>query len=147
MSVAVEQPTPELDPAATPDAAQKELITEIADNDNSGIGAFGWTVRLAKMLLSAVISIAAVAAFWQLFLTLTKVDPFIGRGPADVFEYVFVGPEAAANRAVLIDASIITLVNPSSIHSLHNSNVSPWSRCTAIGMLDRLTAASMSFFR
>jgi ABC-type nitrate/sulfonate/bicarbonate transport system permease component len=109
MSIAVEQPTPELDPAATPNSAQQELITEIADNDNSGIGAFGWTVRLAKMLLSAVISIAAVAAFWQLFLTLTKVDPFIGRGPADVFEYVFIGPEAAANRAVLIDASIITV--------------------------------------
>ena len=28
-----------------------------------------------------------------------------------------------------------------------SSNVSPWSRCTAIGMVDRLTAASMSFLR
>ena len=43
--------------------------------------------------------------------------------------------------------SIITLVNPSSMHSLHSSNESPWSRCTAIGMFERLTAASINFLR
>ncbi len=109
MSIAVGHAAPELDPAATSDVAQKELITEIADNDDAGVRVLGWTVRVGKMLLSAVVSVAAVAAFWQLFLTLTDVDPFIGRGPADVFEYVFTSPEAAANRAVLVDASIITL--------------------------------------
>ena len=109
MSIAVGHAAPELDPAATSDVAQKELITEIADNDDAGVRVLGWTVRVGKMLLSAVVSVAAVAAFWQLFLTLTDVDPFIGRGPADVFEYVFTSPEAAANRAVLVAASIITL--------------------------------------
>jgi len=98
-----------LDPAATPDTAQRELITEIADNDDSGIGALGWSLRIGRMLLSAVISVAAVAAFWQLFLTLTDVDPFIGRTPADVVDFAFTSPEAAANRTILFDAAVITL--------------------------------------
>jgi len=45
------------------------------------------------------------------------------------------------------DASIITEVNPSSMHCLHSSKLSPWSRWTAMGMVERLTAASISFFR
>jgi ABC-type nitrate/sulfonate/bicarbonate transport system permease component len=107
MSVTVDKDT--LDPAASPDTAQRELITEIADNDDIGIGALGWLVRIGKMLLSAVISVVAVAAFWQLFLSLTKVDPFIGRSPADVVDFAFTSPEAAANRTILFDAAVITL--------------------------------------
>src|SRR5580765_5215118 len=41
----------------------------------------------------------------------------------------------------------MTLVNPSSMHSLQSSNECPWSRWMAMGMFDRLTAASISFFR
>ena len=45
------------------------------------------------------------------------------------------------------DQLTITLVKPSSMHSLHSSKLSPWSRWTAMGMFERLTAASMSFLR
>jgi len=107
MTVTVEPD--KLDPVASPDSAQRELITEIAVNDDSGIGALGWTVRIARMILSAVISVLVIAAFWQLFLTLTNVDPFIGRSPADVIDFAFTSPEAAANRTILFDAALITL--------------------------------------
>jgi hypothetical protein len=46
-----------------------------------------------------------------------------------------------------VTASIMTLVNPSSMHSLQSSKESPWSRWTAMGMVVRLTAASISFLR
>ena len=45
------------------------------------------------------------------------------------------------------EASIMTLVKPSSMHSLQSSKLSPWSRWTAIGMVERLTAASINRFR
>ena len=48
---------------------------------------------------------------WQLFLEIFHVDPFIGRGPRDVWDYLTTGPVGADARDQLWDASVTTLTD------------------------------------
>jgi ABC-type nitrate/sulfonate/bicarbonate transport system permease component len=71
--------------------------------------AAGMALRAGKGLLSGAVSIGLVLGAWWLFLEYFEVSPFIGKGPSDVWHYLFSGPTAAANRRVMIDQSAITL--------------------------------------
>jgi ABC-type nitrate/sulfonate/bicarbonate transport system permease component len=66
-------------------------------------------VRALKGLLSSAVSIGIILGGWWLFLEYFQVSPFIGKGPSDVWHYLFSGPTAAAHRRVMMDQSGITL--------------------------------------
>jgi ABC-type nitrate/sulfonate/bicarbonate transport system permease component len=65
--------------------------------------------RMARRLLTAVISIVVVLAVWQGFLDVFHVSSFVGKGPVDVWRYLFVqttdGTTASANRTAILHES------------------------------------------
>jgi ABC-type nitrate/sulfonate/bicarbonate transport system permease component len=65
--------------------------------------------RVGKSLLSAAISIGVVLGAWVLFLKLFNVSPFIGKGPGDVWRYLFTDPKAADHRSTILSESRTTL--------------------------------------
>jgi ABC-type nitrate/sulfonate/bicarbonate transport system permease component len=69
--------------------------------------------RTGKVVLgrigSLVLSILVVLAAWKIFLWALNVNPFIARGPEDVWKFLTSDPEAAANRDVLWQASKTTI--------------------------------------
>jgi ABC-type nitrate/sulfonate/bicarbonate transport system permease component len=64
-----------------------------------------WGVRVASFVVSAAVGLGA----WQLFLEAFDVDPFIGKGPVDVWKHLVTDAGAAASRTELWDASRVTL--------------------------------------
>ena len=69
----------------------------------------GSGTKAAGSLLTALISLGVILIGWMIFLRVFHVDPFSGRTPATVWKAVVTGPDAAANRTELIDASVTTL--------------------------------------
>jgi ABC-type nitrate/sulfonate/bicarbonate transport system permease component len=65
--------------------------------------------RIALALAKAVISLVVVLAAWQGFLAVFHVSPFVGKGPLDVWRYLFTQSAAGANRSAIIHESGITL--------------------------------------
>jgi ABC-type nitrate/sulfonate/bicarbonate transport system permease component len=72
---------------------------------------WGVTKAVLGRLLTMVLGIALVLLVWQLFLEIFGVDSFIGRGPADVWDYLTTGSVGADARQQLLDASITTLTD------------------------------------
>lgn len=66
-------------------------------------------VRVAKGLLSTLISAVVVLGAWVLFLKLFHVNHFIGKNPVDVWHYMFTSSQASSNRAAVFHESFITL--------------------------------------
>ncbi len=64
---------------------------------------------IVRALARTVFSILLVMAIWWLLLKIFHVSNFIGKGPADVWSYVFDPDSGADNRAALLSESIITL--------------------------------------
>jgi ABC-type nitrate/sulfonate/bicarbonate transport system permease component len=65
--------------------------------------------RAGRRLLSALITLVVVLAAWVLFLKIFSISPFIGKGPVDVWRYLFTDPTSGANRQALLDESGTTL--------------------------------------
>jgi ABC-type nitrate/sulfonate/bicarbonate transport system permease component len=63
----------------------------------------------ARRVLSAVATLAIILGAWVLFLKVFSISPFIGKGPADVWSYLFSGPDSGASRQQLLDESGTTL--------------------------------------
>ena len=77
-------------------------------------GYAGLARRLGLSLLSAAISIGIVLFAWWAFLEYFNVSAFSGKGPTDVWHYLFGGgpvsaTKAAADRRLMIEESRITL--------------------------------------
>jgi ABC-type nitrate/sulfonate/bicarbonate transport system permease component len=72
-----------------------------------------WNVSkaVALRLLTMVLSIALILVVWQLFLEIFGIDPFIGRGPLDVWDFLTTGQIGADARQQLWDASVTTLTD------------------------------------
>jgi ABC-type nitrate/sulfonate/bicarbonate transport system permease component len=72
-----------------------------------------WNVTKAVLmrLLTMVMSIVLILVVWQLFLEIFHIDPFIGRGPSDVWNFLTTGQVGADARAQLWDASVTTLTD------------------------------------
>lgn len=68
----------------------------------------GGRVPFAKRLLrgtaEAIITIAVVLALWIGLMRWFGLNPYFAKRPRDVWEYLFSGPEAAANRREISDA-------------------------------------------
>jgi len=71
----------------------------------------GVTKAVLWRLLTMVLGIALILVVWQLFLELFQIDPFIGRGPADVWNFLTTGQVGADARQQLLDASVTTLTD------------------------------------
>ena len=67
--------------------------------------------RFLKTLLNAAIAIVVAVVAWELILSVLDFSPFISRGPADVWAYMFTDPDAAANRELLFDAARQTFLD------------------------------------
>jgi ABC-type nitrate/sulfonate/bicarbonate transport system permease component len=63
---------------------------------------------LARGLFSGLISVGIVLLAWWAFLKVFDVSPFIGKGPADVWRWLFTTDNAAANRDIVRHESWIT---------------------------------------
>jgi ABC-type nitrate/sulfonate/bicarbonate transport system permease component len=64
---------------------------------------------VARRVLSAVATLAVILGAWVLFLKIFNISPFIGKGPLDVWHYLFTGPSSGASRQELLSESGITL--------------------------------------
>jgi ABC-type nitrate/sulfonate/bicarbonate transport system permease component len=63
----------------------------------------------ARRVLSALLTLAVILGAWVLFLKVFNISPFIGKGPIDVWRFLFTGPSSGANRQALLDESGTTL--------------------------------------
>ena len=64
---------------------------------------------IGRSLLNAVITIVIVLALWQAVITFTDVSPYVAKGPADVWNFLFVEEGAAESRQELWDLTQQTL--------------------------------------
>lgn len=74
------------------------------------------TVRLVllgvgRALLSAVLTGAIVLAVWVLFLRLLDVSEYVGKGPGDVWTWLFDDEDAGENRSRVVDLVQTTLLD------------------------------------
>jgi len=68
---------------------------------------------LGRALLNGLFVLGVVLLLWVLFLRVMDVSPFVGKGPTDVWEYMFTEDDAAANRAEAFELLGATLVDAS----------------------------------
>ena len=68
---------------------------------------------VGRSVLNAVLSIVIVIVVWVGLITLFDVTPYIGKTPLDVWEYLFVDPDAAESRAAVFTALGQTLFDAS----------------------------------
>ncbi len=66
-------------------------------------------LRVLRSILSGIASIGVVIFAWWFFLEYFNVSSYSGKGPSDVWHYLFSGTEAEAHRQLMIDGSAITL--------------------------------------
>jgi ABC-type nitrate/sulfonate/bicarbonate transport system permease component len=64
---------------------------------------------MVRRVFSALVTIAVILGAWVLFLKIFNISPFIGKGPLDVWRYLFTDPSSGADRQVLLDESGTTL--------------------------------------
>lgn len=69
---------------------------------------------IGRSLLNAVATLLIVLALWQAVISFTDVSPYVAKGPADVWSFLFVddpsaSSTAAENRAELLELTRITL--------------------------------------
>ncbi|WP_402464478.1 ABC transporter permease [Isoptericola aurantiacus] len=56
---------------------------------------------VGRAALDALLTVVIVLALWWAVVNLTGMSPYVAKGPADVWEFLVSGPEAAANRTGL----------------------------------------------
>lgn len=66
-------------------------------------------MRYGRSCGTAVITIAVIVALWQSALTILHLNPYFAKTPRDVYDYLFVGPMATANRDIILSKLGITL--------------------------------------
>jgi ABC-type nitrate/sulfonate/bicarbonate transport system permease component len=89
------------------DISADAIDVVVAPSTRRGRGALA--LRLAKGLLGTAVSIGVVIGAWWLFLEWFQVKPFIGKGPSDVWHYLFTAPNSARNRRLIFAETGTTL--------------------------------------
>ncbi|WP_159502394.1 ABC transporter permease [Microbacterium sp. 18062] len=64
---------------------------------------------LSSTLLTFVLTIVAVGVLWVGALWVFNVSPYVGKGPVDVWNFLFTVPAAAANREQLFSQLWVTI--------------------------------------
>jgi ABC-type nitrate/sulfonate/bicarbonate transport system permease component len=75
----------------------------------SGRTARSVALSTTRRVLSALVTLAVILGAWVLFLKVFNISPFIGKGPVDVWRYLFTDSSAAASRQELLAESGTTL--------------------------------------
>ncbi|MDT0182629.1 ABC transporter permease subunit [Microbacterium sp. ARD31] len=57
---------------------------------------------VGRSLLNALLTLVIIVALWWAVVNLTGISPFVAKGPAQVWEFLFIDPDAAAHRADLL---------------------------------------------
>ncbi|WP_157156845.1 ABC transporter permease [Diaminobutyricimonas sp. LJ205] len=70
-------------------------------------------MKLTRALFTGVASLVAIVALWMAALVVFDVSPYVGKGPIDVWNYLFTMPAAAENREVLWGNLLQTLTDAS----------------------------------
>ena len=89
--------------------SQVEQATAPTSVPRAGRGPLDIVLRVLRGLATAAVSIGIVIFAWWAFLEYFNVSAFSGKGPSDVWHYLFSGPQASAHRRIMIDESKITL--------------------------------------
>ncbi|MEJ1154339.1 MULTISPECIES: ABC transporter permease [Microbacterium] len=66
---------------------------------------------IGRSVMNAVITFAVVLLLWQAVVSLTGISPYIAKGPADVWAFLFTDEDAAANRAQMAPLVGQTLID------------------------------------
>ncbi len=86
------------------------LVNETAVETPVEVGRMrGVAAGVGRSLLSAVITVVIVLAVWVIFLRALDVNEFVGKGPAQVWEYLFTEEDATANLREVVDLTQVTL--------------------------------------
>lgn len=64
---------------------------------------------IGRSLVNAAVTLGIVLALWQAVISFTDVSPYVAKGPADVWNFLFVEEGAAEARAELLDLTVVTL--------------------------------------
>ena len=92
-------------PPTTVDAAA--VLGAPAPSGGSGLSAV--LRRLGTTLFAAAVSIVLVCVVWTVFLELANVNKLVGKGPLDVWKFLFTAPAAAKNRSSILSQLATTL--------------------------------------
>jgi ABC-type nitrate/sulfonate/bicarbonate transport system permease component len=65
--------------------------------------------RTIKTVLAALLTVGVTLLVWQGFISIFHLNSFFAKGPGDIFDYLFVGPEASANQQVILSNLGVTL--------------------------------------
>jgi ABC-type nitrate/sulfonate/bicarbonate transport system permease component len=57
---------------------------------------------LARAVLGLLLSLAVVLLLWVALLRLLNISPFVGKGPLDVFNFLFTVPASGGNRQAVL---------------------------------------------
>lgn len=66
---------------------------------------------IGRALGNAGITIVVVLLLWQGVVSLTGISPYVAKGPLDVWNFLFVGEDAAAHRAEMFPLVVQTLID------------------------------------
>lgn len=99
------------EPPEAPAGAAPEPPTPGLERPSTGEVLRRVGLRFLRTLVSSLFALVIALVVWQGFLKVFNVSEFIGRGPADVYRYLFTSPDAAANRSTLFSASVQTFVD------------------------------------
>lgn len=66
-------------------------------------------LSVGRSLLNTVVTLVIVVALWQAVVSFGGISPYVAKGPADVWEFLFSGEGAAAHRAELFPLTWVTL--------------------------------------
>ncbi|AXJ09352.1 ABC transporter permease [Arthrobacter sp. PM3] len=64
-----------------------------------GLAAFK---SLIRAVLGLLVSLSMVLLLWVALLKLFNISPYVGKGPLDVFNYLFTAPASAGNRQAVL---------------------------------------------
>jgi ABC-type nitrate/sulfonate/bicarbonate transport system permease component len=68
-------------------------------------------IRFLKFMVNATVAVVVALVAWQALIKLLDFSPFISRGPADVWSYMFTDADAAQNRSTLFEAAKTTFLD------------------------------------
>lgn len=86
------------------DALAKATSAAVAERAGRSLA-----VRAGKGMMSTAISVVVVVGAWALFLRVFHINHFIGKGPLDVWRYLFTSADARAHRSEVLKESFTTL--------------------------------------
>lgn len=90
--------------AAAPVAPAAEIREELRHERTKDLA-----LSVGRSLLNTVITLVIVVALWQAVVSFGGISPYVAKGPADVWRFLFTGEEAAAHRAELFPLTWVTL--------------------------------------